>query len=71
MHVSLPLGEGVVVDPFMGSGSTIGAAEAVGIESVGVERRHCYYQMARGAVPQLAALDVRTEDGYEQRSSRG
>ncbi len=30
VYSSLPLGNGVVLDPFMGSGSTIAAAEAVG-----------------------------------------
>ena len=34
----LPLGEGVVVDPFAGSGSTLAAAEAVGYESIGMEK---------------------------------
>ncbi|MGE5830998.1 MAG: DNA-methyltransferase, partial [Micromonosporaceae bacterium] len=33
----LPLGEGVVLDPFAGAGSTLAAAEAVGYASVGVE----------------------------------
>lgn len=33
----LPEGEGVILDPFAGSGSTIAACEAVGYDSVGVE----------------------------------
>src|SRR5207244_1250548 len=33
----LPLGEGVVLDPFAGSGSMLAAAEAVGYSSIGVE----------------------------------
>jgi site-specific DNA-methyltransferase (adenine-specific) len=53
---SLPLGEGIVVDPFMGSGSTIAAAEAVGYRSVGVERYADYFDLATRAVPQLRAL---------------
>jgi site-specific DNA-methyltransferase (adenine-specific) len=36
-RVSLPPGVGVVLDPFMGAGSTIAAALAVGYDSVGVE----------------------------------
>ena len=33
----LPPGEGMILDPFMGSGSTIAAAEAVGYPSTGLE----------------------------------
>lgn len=33
----LPLGEGAVLDPFMGSGSTIAATEAIGDGAIGVE----------------------------------
>jgi site-specific DNA-methyltransferase (adenine-specific) len=54
----LPLGEGVVLDPFAGSGSTLAAAEAVGYDSVGVERDPAYVEIARRAVPALAALTV-------------
>ncbi|MBI4556894.1 MAG: site-specific DNA-methyltransferase [Candidatus Hydrogenedentes bacterium] len=49
----LPLGEGVVLDPFAGSGSTLSAAEAVGYESVGVEKDLRYFEMARSAIPAL------------------
>lgn len=52
----LPLGEGVVLDPFAGSGSTLAAAAALGYESIGVERDHRYAVMARKAVPALAEL---------------
>jgi site-specific DNA-methyltransferase (adenine-specific) len=52
----LPLGQGVVLDPFAGSGSTLAAAEAVGYESVGVERDKAYFELACEAVPRLAAL---------------
>lgn len=40
VYASLPLGEGVVVDPFMGSlGSTVAAAaEALGYSCVGIEQ---------------------------------
>ena len=51
---ALPLGEGVVLDTFCGAGSTLAAAEAVGYQSVGVERDECYYRMAICAVPRLA-----------------
>ena len=52
----LPLGTGVVVDPFMGSGSTVSAAEAVGYECIGVERYSDYFTMATQAVPSLIAI---------------
>lgn len=52
----LPLGKGTVLDPFMGSGSTIAAAEAVGYRSIGVEIDRDYHALAVRAVPQLAAL---------------
>jgi site-specific DNA-methyltransferase (adenine-specific) len=56
---SLPLGRGVVLDPFMGSGSTIAAASACGLESVGVEISDEYFQIAVRAIPLLAALQTR------------
>ncbi|MBO0869946.1 MAG: site-specific DNA-methyltransferase [Micromonosporaceae bacterium] len=54
----LPLGEGRVLDPFAGSGSTLAAAEAVGYESIGVELDPHYVEIARTAIPALAALTV-------------
>ena len=54
----LPLGEGVVLDPFAGAGSTLAAAIAVGYQSVGVELDANYFAVAREAVPKLAALQV-------------
>ena len=53
---ALPLGEGAVVDTFMGSGSTLAAASAMDLASVGVERSAEYFALARKAVPKLAAL---------------
>jgi site-specific DNA-methyltransferase (adenine-specific) len=54
----LPLGEGVVLDPFAGAGSTLAAAQALGYSSIGIERDAQYFQIAREAIPQLAALRV-------------
>lgn len=56
VYAALPLGVGVVADPFMGSGSTVAAAEAVGAACVGVERHREYYDMAREAIPKLSDL---------------
>lgn len=57
VYAALPLGEGVVVDPFMGSGSTVAAAEAVGLSAIGVERFRQYYDIAIEAIPRLKAIE--------------
>lgn len=59
---ALPLGEGVIADPFMGSGSTVAAATAFGLTCVGVERQPDYYQMACHAIPKLAEITVEKTD---------
>jgi site-specific DNA-methyltransferase (adenine-specific) len=56
VHAALPLGEGVIADPFMGSGSTVAAAEAIGVACIAVERHADYYELALTAIPRLAAL---------------
>lgn len=58
VHAALPLGTGLICDPFMGSGSTVAASEALGLHCVGVERHSDYYHMACQAIPRLAALRV-------------
>ena len=58
VRASLPLGEGVVFDPFAGSGSTLAAACAVGYPSVGCEMDERYVQLAVKAIPRLAGLTV-------------
>jgi site-specific DNA-methyltransferase (adenine-specific) len=50
----LPLGKGTVLDPFAGAGSTLAAAEAVGYDSIGVEKDAHYFEMACAAIPKLA-----------------
>ena len=54
MRAVLPLGEGTVLDPFAGSGSSLAAAEAVGYKSIGVEKDPRYFALARTAIPRLA-----------------
>lgn len=56
VRASLPLGEGIVLDPFAGSGSTLAAANAVGYESVGVEADPRFFRLAGEAIPKLASL---------------
>ena len=52
----LPLGEGIVLDPFAGSGSTLAAAEAVGYKSIGVEMDPHYFSIAENAIQKLSKL---------------
>ena len=52
----LPLGKGLVLDPFSGSGSTLAAAEAVGYESLGLEKDPEYFAVAVKAIPNLVKL---------------
>ncbi len=58
VRAALPLGEGIVLDPFAGAGSTLAACEHVGYASVGIELDEQYAQMAKAAIPQLAAYQV-------------
>jgi len=56
VRASLPLAQGIVLDPFMGGGSTIAAATAVGYESIGIEADREFFRIAMKAVPELARL---------------
>jgi DNA modification methylase len=56
VRASLPLGKGVVLDPFMGGGSTIAAAVSVGYESIGLEHDRAFFERAAIGIPKLAAL---------------
>lgn len=58
VRASLPLGEGIVLDPFMGGGATIAAAESLGYQSIGIELDLEYFQGAREGIPRLAQLEV-------------
>ncbi len=61
-RASLPLGKGTILDPFMGSGSTIAAAAACGLRSVGVETSKEYFAMAVKAIPLLAKYRIKGAD---------
>ena len=58
----LPLGQGIVLDPFAGAGSTLAAAEALGYTSTGVENDPVYFHMASAAIPKLVKYIPNGED---------
>ncbi len=67
-RAALPLGDGVILDPFMGSGSTVAAAVACGLASVGLESDPEYFSLAVEAIPQLARYSPGERNGRgEQR----
>lgn len=55
VRAALPLGEGVILDPFAGAGSTLAACERVGCASIGIEIDERYVVLAKKAIPRLAA----------------
>ena len=59
----LPLGEGLVLDPFMGAGSTLAAANFVGYDSIGIEQDAEFFELAKNSIPSLASL--RVEEKFE------
>ncbi|MBI2804539.1 MAG: site-specific DNA-methyltransferase [Planctomycetes bacterium] len=70
VHAALPLGEGIVLDPFMGSGSTIAAAEALGQCAIGVEKHVEFYQLAKTAIPRLRSLEIPTVDSQVEANTK-
>jgi site-specific DNA-methyltransferase (adenine-specific) len=65
VYVSLPLGEGLLADPFMGSGATVAAAENAGLRCVGIERDKKFFELANSAIPKLACMELDASDPEE------
>lgn len=57
VYASLPLGQGVVIDPFMGSGSTIAASLNLGYDAIGIERHKEYYKKSIRNIPKLIEVE--------------
>jgi site-specific DNA-methyltransferase (adenine-specific) len=58
VYAVLPLGKGVVLDTFMGSGSTVAAGIAVGVQCVGVEKNKAYFDAAPAQIERLSKVVV-------------
>ena len=73
VRASLPLGEGCILDPFMGSGSTIAAATACGLRSIGIEANPEYFAMAERAIPELVRMSEKdlSSNGSKERLAPG
>lgn len=56
VRAALPMGQGTVLDPFAGSGSTLAAANAIGYTSVGIESDPNYVSVAKRAIEKLGSL---------------
>ena len=70
VRASLPLGVGTVLDPFLGGGSTIAAALAVGYESIGIEIDPAFFKIAEEAIPKLAQIGTESRTSYAPASRK-
>ncbi len=61
VRAALPLGIGIILDPFAGSGATLAAAEAVGSRAIGTDSDQEYFAMAKQAFRALSSMP--TEKG--------
>jgi site-specific DNA-methyltransferase (adenine-specific) len=61
VRAALPLGIGIIYDPFAGSGSTLAAAEAVGYHTLGTDSDPEYFAMAKAAFRPLSLVQIKPE----------
>ena len=61
VFAALPLGRGLLLDTFSGSGSTIAAAEALGYRAIGLERNEDYFEQSLSAVKRLSSIETEFE----------
>jgi DNA modification methylase len=58
VRAALPLGVGIVYDPFAGSGSTLAAAGALEYHAIGTDSDKEYFEMAQKAFSRLSSLSI-------------
>ncbi len=56
VRAALPMEQGVILDPFAGSGSTLAAANHFEFSSVGIEHDSRYVKVAESAIPALEKI---------------
>lgn len=56
VRAALPMQTGILLDPFCGSGSTLAAANHIGLDSIGLEKSEKYFGMAVKAIPELERI---------------
>lgn len=59
VRAMLPVGEGLLYDPFAGGGATLAAAHRLGLLSVGTELDSAYVALAASAIARLSAFEPR------------
>jgi site-specific DNA-methyltransferase (adenine-specific) len=55
------LGKGIIVDPFMGSGSTLAAALHYGYEAIGIEKDQNFYHLAKESIIPLSEIIINSQ----------
>jgi site-specific DNA-methyltransferase (adenine-specific) len=70
VRATLPLGIGIIYDPFAGSGSTLAAAEAIGYHALGTDSDRQYFAMAKDAFERLSSLQVTGKNEQRADSSQ-
>lgn len=67
VRAALPLGVGIIYDPFAGSSATLAASEALGYRSLGTDSDKEYFAMGKYSFRALASLRVTESNGQQHR----